>query len=87
MRLWIQEYQKDEHGTTDCAVCDDDDQDRNLTTICFWDEKTGRAVTLCPEHLDQIVVTALKRHKKGLEEHNAFWYLDCDKVQWEGANE
>lgn len=83
MRLVVAKYEPDEHHSLDCILCDEEDQGTNLTVTLFHDEVNGTSLVLCPEHLNDMVVEALKRHRDGLKENDPFWYLTPDKDPWE----
>jgi hypothetical protein len=83
MRLVVSNYVLDEQRSLDCHFCDDEDQADNLVTITFFDETTEVIMNVCPEHLDQMVVTALERHKAAMANNDPFWYLTEDVDPWE----
>lgn len=87
MRLVVCQYERDEEGSLDCILCDEGDVEHQFTSIVFYDELIGTNICVCPEHLNDMVVAALKRHKNGLKENNPFWYLDPEKDPWEEYRE
>ncbi len=87
MRLVVAKYEKDENHSLDCILCDEKDAEQAYTSLVFYDELEGTSFCVCPEHLNDMVIAALKRHHKGLSENNSFWYLDEDKDPWEDSDE
>lgn len=82
MRLVVAKYEADSEGSLDCILCDELEVDQQFISLIFYDPDRGSNFVLCPEHLDEVVTAALKRHKKGLTEGNPFWYLDEDEDPW-----
>jgi hypothetical protein len=83
MRMVIVRHETDEHQSLDCILCEEDTASREFTVSVFHDEETGGSFVLCPEHLNDVVEIALKRHRDGLKEGDPFWYLTPDKDPWE----
>ena len=83
MRLVVSKYQRDEQESLDCFFCDEIDNDSHLTVLTFYAEETGNSLVVCPEHLDEMVTQAMKRHMEGLARKEPFWYLDEDDDPWE----
>lgn len=87
MRLVVAKYEADENHSLDCILCDEKDVEQQYTSLIFYDEVEGTSLVVCPEHLNEMVIAALKRHYKGVSEDNPFWYLDEDKAPWEDLDE
>lgn len=87
MRLVVAKYEADEHGSLDCILCDESEVDQQFTSLVFYDGDRGTSLTVCAEHLDDLVSAALRRHKRGLSEGDPFWYLEPDKDPWEDSDE
>lgn len=87
MRLVVAKYEADEQHSLDCILCDEDEVEQQFTSLIFYDQERTTSLVLCPEHLDDLVTAALRRHKRGISEGNPFWYLDVDKDPWEDTDE
>ena len=83
MRLVVAKYVPDESHSLDCHLCEQGDKASMYTSLVFYDEVLGTSMTLCPEHLDDVVSVALKRHRDGLKENDPFWYLEADGDPWQ----
>lgn len=83
MQLVVSKYEPDKHGSLDCVFCSEDAQ-RHFTVVSFYDSDTGNTVTVCPEHMDDMVSAALERHKQAMSgrEPDPFWYLEEDEDPW-----
>lgn len=82
MRIVVSDYVQDEQRSLDCHFCEEEDQPDVLTTLSFYDNDSGNVLNVCPEHLDQMVVVALERHKAAMENKDPFWYLSADPDPW-----
>lgn len=79
MRLSVVEHEADPAGL-ECMFCDDEESRSNYTVVLL--EERGVICSLCPEHLDRLVTSALERHKKGIREGDPFWYLTPEVDPW-----
>jgi len=83
MRLVVSKFERDEQSSLDCLFCLEEHQDSHFTVMTFYAEESGQVLVVCPEHMDQMVSIALKRHMEGMAAANPFWYLDEDEDPWE----
>jgi hypothetical protein len=83
MRLVVCKYSSDEQSSLDCLFCIESEQTTHDTVLTFYAEESGQVLVVCPEHLDEMVTSALSRHQEGMAENDPFWYMTEDKDPWD----
>ena len=83
VQLYVAKWVADEQHSLDCMLCDETEAASAWTVVMFHDSENGTAISLCPEHMDQVVTAALARHKEAVSKKEHHWYLNEDADPWE----